>query len=56
MADTSFFEVKCRDCGAEQFIFERAATQVSCEVCSATLAEPTGGRAKLSAEILEEHT
>lgn len=55
MAETIFFEVKCRDCGAEQFIFERAATHVACEVCSATLAEPTGGRAIITGEILEEH-
>lgn len=54
MADTAFLKVKCRDCGSEQVLFERAARKVTCEVCSATLASPTGGRAKIKGEILEE--
>lgn len=53
MVDTRFLRVKCKDCGSEQILFERAASRVTCEVCSATLAAPTGGRAEISGEILE---
>ncbi len=48
-----FVRVKCKDCGSEQVIFDRAATVVSCLVCGATLAEPTGGKADIKADILE---
>ncbi len=48
-----FLRVKCRDCGNEQVTFDRVATVVSCLVCGATLAEPTGGKASLKAEVVE---
>ncbi|MFQ5838730.1 MAG: 30S ribosomal protein S27e [Thermoplasmata archaeon] len=48
-----FVKVKCRDCGNEQVIFDRAASLVSCLVCGATLAEPTGGKADIKGEVLE---
>lgn len=54
MVDTRFLKVKCKDCGSEQVLFERASTKVTCEVCSATLATPTGGRADVKGEVLEE--
>ena len=48
-----FVKVKCPDCENEQVVFEKASTVVNCVVCSKVLAEPTGGKAKLKAEILE---
>lgn len=48
-----FLRVRCRDCGNEQVLFDRAASLVSCLVCGATLAEPTGGRAAIRGEVLE---
>lgn len=54
--ESRFVRVKCRDCGSEQVLFDRAASVVSCLVCGATLAEPTGGKADLKAEVLEELT
>ncbi len=48
-----FWVVKCPDCSAEQTIFSRPATSVSCLVCGATLAVPTGGRAKLRGEFVK---
>lgn len=54
MAETVFLKVECRDCGSNQVVFERASTKVTCDVCSATLAEPTGGRAEIGGEVLEE--
>ena len=49
---SSFLKVKCNDCGNEQILFARAASEVACLACGATLATPTGGTAVLKAEIL----
>jgi small subunit ribosomal protein S27e len=48
-----FLQVKCPDCSNEQAIFSHAATIVVCNICGATLAEPTGGKAEVKAEIIE---
>jgi small subunit ribosomal protein S27e len=47
-----FLRVKCRKCGNEQLIFSNAVNEITCNVCSETLATPTGGRAKLNAEVI----
>ena len=47
-----FLIVKCPDCSGEQVMFSRPATTVSCSVCGATLATPTGGKAALRGEIV----
>ncbi|MDD1717460.1 MAG: 30S ribosomal protein S27e [Methanoregulaceae archaeon] len=49
---SGFLRVKCPDCEHEQLVFEKASTVVSCVVCGKVLAEPTGGKAKVAAEIL----
>jgi len=41
-----FLLVKCADCSSEQIVFERATTTVTCRICGATIASPTGGKAK----------
>ena len=46
-----FTKVKCNDCSNEQIIFDKAATIVNCQVCGATLATPTGGKATIKGEI-----
>ena len=51
---SAFYKVKCQDCENEQIIFQRASTTVDCVVCGSVLAEPSGGNAKIHAEILEE--
>ncbi|MDA7463386.1 hypothetical protein N9M83_05765 [Candidatus Poseidonia alphae] len=43
----SFLKVSCRDCGNESTIFSRATTAIACDVCSATLTKPSGGKAEL---------
>ncbi len=48
-----FLRVKCRDCGNEQITFDRVAIVVGCLVCGATIAEPTGGKADIKAEVVE---
>ncbi len=50
---TGFVKVKCHECGNEQTIFGRAATEIKCTKCSAVIAVPTGGKAAIKAEILE---
>lgn len=42
-----FLKVSCRDCGNESTIFSRAVTAITCDVCSATLTKPSGGKAEL---------
>ncbi len=42
-----FLKVSCRDCGNESTIYSRATTTISCDVCSATLTKPSGGKAEL---------
>ena len=48
-----FIKVACPDCGNEQVIFSKASTRVVCQVCGATLATPTGGKAKIHGKIVE---
>lgn len=51
---SKFIKVKCHECGNEQILFGRAATEIKCMKCSAVLAQPTGGKAAIRAEILEQ--
>lgn len=48
-----FVKVKCQKCKNEQVMFEKAADDVKCLVCGETLAESTGGKARIKAEVLE---
>jgi len=50
---SKFLRVRCKKCKNEQIIFEKASTTVKCLVCKETIAEPTGGKAKINADILE---
>ena len=48
---SKFLRVKCLKCGNEQLVFSDATNKVICNVCKETLAEPTGGKAKIKGEI-----
>jgi small subunit ribosomal protein S27e len=48
---SAFLRVKCPKCGNEQLIFSHAVNKVTCNVCSATLAEPTGGKVNLKGDV-----
>lgn len=48
-----FIKVRCSNCKNEQIIYGKPATDVKCLVCSSILAEPTGGKGKIKARILE---
>jgi small subunit ribosomal protein S27e len=49
-----FLRVKCRNCGNEQIIFNRACTTINCTVCNEILSEPTGGKIDLKGDIIQE--
>jgi len=44
---SKFLRLKCA-CGNEQNVFGHASKKVSCLVCGATLATPTGSRVKVT--------
>jgi small subunit ribosomal protein S27e len=54
MKESKFVRVKCEKCKNEQVIFTRASSVVKCLVCSDVLAEPTGGKALLKANVIQE--
>lgn len=47
-----FVKVRC-ECKNEQVVFSNASTKVTCLVCSKELAKPMGGKADISARVLE---
>lgn len=49
----TFVKVRCGKCKNEQVIFGKAASTVNCLVCEEVLAESTGGKAKITARVLE---
>ncbi|MFP4401651.1 MAG: 30S ribosomal protein S27e [Candidatus Nanoarchaeia archaeon] len=52
--EKKFIKVKCHECAHEQIIFGRAASHVKCINCGVEIATPTGGKAAIRAEILEQ--
>ena len=51
--NSRFIKVRCPQCKNEQIIFGKASTVVRCLVCNRIIAEPTGGKTKVKARILE---
>ena len=52
-AVSKFVKVRCAKCKNEQIVFGNASTPVFCLVCNKDVAHPTGGKAKISARVLE---
>lgn len=50
---SKFIKVRCMKCKNEQIVFGKVATTVNCLVCDKPIAEPTGGKSKIKARILE---
>ena len=48
---SKFVRVKCPDCGNEQIVFSHATIAIHCNICGATLAEPSGGKARIRGEV-----
>ena len=49
---SKFVRVRCSDCGNEQVVFDHITNIVHCNICGATLANPTGGKAEIKGEIV----
>ena len=50
---SKFVKIRCPKCKNEQITFGKTATVVSCLVCGRALAEPSGGKSRVKARILE---
>lgn len=50
---SKFIKIRCPKCKNEQIMFGKASTTVNCLVCGKVLAEPTGGKSRVKARILE---
>lgn len=50
---SKFIKLRCPKCKNEQIVFGKSASKVKCLVCGKTLAEPTGGKSKIRARVLE---
>jgi small subunit ribosomal protein S27e len=53
MPESKFIKIRCPKCKNEQITFGKSASAVDCLVCSAPLVQPTGGKSKVKARILE---
>jgi len=49
---SKFIKVRCK-CKNEQIIFGKASSVIKCLVCDTVLAEPSGGKTKIKARVLE---
>ncbi len=50
---SKFIKIRCPKCKNEQIMFGKASSKVICLVCAKVLADPTGGKSKVKARILE---
>jgi len=48
-----FVKVRCSKCQNEQTVFGKASSEVKCLICNTILAEPSGGKAKIKAKVVE---
>ena len=51
--ESKFIKVRCPKCKNEQIVFGKATSAVKCLVCGKDLADPTGGKARIKANVLE---
>lgn len=50
---SKFIKLRCPKCKNEQIVFGKAASTVKCLVCEKVIAEPTGGKSRVKARVLE---
>ncbi len=50
---SKFVKIRCPKCKNEQIMYGKTSTVIKCLVCDKKLAEPTGGKSKIRARILE---
>jgi len=51
--NSKFIKVRCPKCKNEQIVFGKASSAVKCLVCGKVLSEPSGGKSRVKARILE---
>lgn len=49
----AFIKVQCEKCKNEQVIFESASTSVKCLICGEELLAVNGGKATITAKVVE---
>lgn len=50
---SKFIKIRCPKCKNEQIMFGKSSVEVKCLVCGKNLADPTGGKSRVKARILE---
>ena len=50
---SSFVLIKCPDCGEERVMFSASTRDVTCKGCGRKLAESTGGKVKVDAQVIK---
>ena len=50
---SKFVKIRCPKCKNEQIMCGKASSKITCLVCGKILAEPTGGKSRVKARILE---
>jgi small subunit ribosomal protein S27e len=50
---SKFIKLRCPKCKNEQIVFGKSASTVKCLVCEKVIAEPTGGKTRVKARVLE---
>ncbi len=50
---TSYVLIKCPDCGEERVMFSASTRDVTCKGCGRKLAESTGGKVKVDAQVIK---
>ncbi|MBR9676003.1 30S ribosomal protein S27e [Candidatus Woesearchaeota archaeon] len=50
---SKFIKVRCSKCKNEQIIFGKTSNEAKCLVCDKKIAEPTGGKTRVRARVLE---
>lgn len=50
---SKFVKVRCPKCKNEQIVFGKPSTKVTCLVCATILSDPSGGKGKIKARVLE---
>lgn len=51
--NSKYIKIRCPKCKNEQITFGKSSTTVKCLVCEKILVEPTGGKSKIKARVLE---
>jgi small subunit ribosomal protein S27e len=52
-SNSKFIKIRCPKCKNEQITFGKSASYVNCLVCGKSLSDPTGGKTRIKARILE---